>query len=221
MPIRGYRPLQSNFSLLPAQHRHLVVMPSSTLSLAYESSSEDDEAEIKAPPAKRKKLPVLSPNLVVPIPQDDPALHQGRARSSPFVEGQWAAYVYIPVRLDVSSRLNGVLASALQAAQSQVPSLHPIGIPPSRQYTSSLLEPRRGNEELHISLSRPIYLRSHQREDLKQAVRTLASRTSPYGHPCGAPSAVSADDSIAFKLRSRPSPHLRTTIRRGSFLPLR
>lgn len=34
--------------------------------------------------------------------------------------------------------------------------------------------------ELHVSLSRPVFLRAHQREDLKRAVKTVANSRSPY-----------------------------------------
>lgn len=34
--------------------------------------------------------------------------------------------------------------------------------------------------ELHVSLSRPIFLRAHQREDLKRAVKAVANSHAPY-----------------------------------------
>jgi hypothetical protein len=55
-------------------------------------------------------------------------------------------------------------------AREAVPGLHDIGI-----------EGEENRErELHISLSRPTYLRAHQREDLKKAVKTLAKSHAPY-----------------------------------------
>jgi hypothetical protein len=150
----------------PERDLALVFMPVSSLSLSYESSSEDEDC---APPQKRRKLPALSSTLTVQKPVDDPALHQGRTRSSPFVEGQWAAYVYVPVRLDSESSFDRVLAAAVRAAQLQVPTLHPLGI----------RQGRKNAVELHISLSRPIYLRAHQRADLEHAVQALAEKACP------------------------------------------
>jgi hypothetical protein len=40
-------------------------------------------------------------------------------------------------------------------------------------------EKRKGERELHVSLSRPTYLRAHQREDLKRAVKALATNHAP------------------------------------------
>ena len=37
----------------------------------------------------------------------------------------------------------------------------------------------RGERELHVSLSRPTYLRAHQREELKRAVKASAKRQAP------------------------------------------
>jgi hypothetical protein len=38
----------------------------------------------------------------------------------------------------------------------------------------------KGERELHVSLSRPTYLRAHQREELKRAVKALAKSHTPY-----------------------------------------
>ena len=97
---------------------------------------------------------------MVAIPTDDPALHRGRVRSSPHVDGRWACHVYVPLVLEGGEQLGEVLSNAFQAAKAKVPTLHPIGL-------------KDGRRELHISLSRPTFLWTHQREEFKNAVRRV------------------------------------------------
>ncbi|KDQ62251.1 hypothetical protein JAAARDRAFT_203423 [Jaapia argillacea MUCL 33604] len=135
----------------------------------YSSDSSDSSQQ---PPTK-KKLPALPPSLTLPTPIDNPALHQGRIRSSPHINGQYAAYIYIPLVVEPKSRLGKLLGRVVKAAKEVVPTLHPIGV----------VEDGVGDgegEELHISLSRPIYLFAHQRDDLKRAVKTLAKSHPPF-----------------------------------------
>lgn len=148
-----------------------VIRPMTSLGLAYDSSSGEDTVEHERPPMKKRKLPTLSDSLVVLVPVDNPALHQGRTRSMPFVEGQWAAYVYVPIFIAATSPLRVLLADILTTSRASVPDLHTI--PEDVECTS------RKTFELHVSLSRPIYLRAHQRQDLKQAVQGIASRSPP------------------------------------------
>ena len=115
-----------------------------------------------SPLAQRRKLPPLSSKLIVATPADDPALHQGRVRSSPHVDGQWACHLYVPVVSETGERLGEVLSSAFQSAKAKVPTLHPIGLDDGRW-------------ELHVSLSRPTFLWTHQREEFKNAVRHAAA----------------------------------------------
>lgn len=111
---------------------------------------------------RRRKLPPLSSKLVAITVTDNPALHQGRVRSFPHVDGRWACHVYVPVASEVGEQLGEVLSSAFQAAKAKVPALHPIGL-------------NDGRWELHISLSRPTFLWTHQREEYKNAVRRVAA----------------------------------------------
>ena len=111
------------------------------------------------------KLPKLSAELVPLVPASNPVLHDGRIRSSPHVEGQYAAFVYVPVAVD--KVLEDILKSSMSEAKKIVPSLR-----------SDWLE-NSAPTELHISLSRPIYLRHHQREDIKRAVKSVALSHSP------------------------------------------
>ena len=109
-----------------------------------------------------RKLPPLSSKLVVVTPVDNPALHQGRVRSSPHVEGRWACHVYVPVVSETSGQLGEVLSNAFRAAKAKVPTLYQIGLEDDQW-------------ELHISLSRPTFLWTHQREEFKNTVRRVAA----------------------------------------------
>lgn len=117
-----------------------------------------------------RKLPALAKALQPPIPVDDPALHQGRIRSSPHVEGQFAAYIYIPIIIDAKSTLGKLVNEVVADTQEQVLGTHGIALPSVGKHEM----------EFHVSLSRPISLRAHQREGLKTAVKAVANGHPPY-----------------------------------------
>lgn len=56
-----------------------------------------------------------------------------------------------------------LLSEAIQSAKDEIPTLNDFW---SKDGSVG--------PELHVSLSRPIYLRAYQREDLKRAVKSLA-----------------------------------------------
>lgn len=165
--------------------------------VSYESSDDENTETIpNPPPPKRRypyshfrsgdyelnnslrKLPVLSSAFNGAGPVDNPSLHQGRVRTTPHVEGQWAAYVFVPLKLNPKSALSRVLSSVVVRAKEHIPMLHPIAV-----YTQ---DGDSQDHELHISLTRPVYLRSHQREDFKRAVKEVAKTHSlyvPSDHP--------------------------------------
>ncbi|KAI0345677.1 hypothetical protein BDW22DRAFT_1353253 [Trametopsis cervina] len=143
-------------------------------------SSDDDTSPSESPVVpvtKKRRLPTLAPSFTLSAPKDNPALHQGRVRSSPHVEGQFAAYVYIPIKLVPSGSLYSLLRKVVKRAGDFVPILHPIGV--SINPEDSNLE-NIGEREMHISLTRPVYLRAHQRDDFKTALRTIAKGCSPF-----------------------------------------
>lgn len=117
----------------------------------------------------RKKLPPISSSLVAPRPLDNPALHQGRIRTTPHVEGQFTAHVYVSLALGRHSMLYKVLQDILRDAKEIIPTLHDI-------WSAAEVN---GHRELHISLSRPIFLWAHQREDLKRAVKNISKAHKP------------------------------------------
>jgi hypothetical protein len=115
----------------------------------------------------------------VPIytaPIDNPALHQGRKRAQPHVEGNWPTHVYIPIPLSSNPKLWALLKTAMADAKGRVPELHTFlnGHPDDTSGTT------RDAAEIHISLSRPLFLRAHQRDNVKKAVKRIADSSAPY-----------------------------------------
>ncbi|KAL5520060.1 hypothetical protein ACEPAG_1720 [Sanghuangporus baumii] len=138
--------------------------------VAYESSDDDhgtSDNHLDAAKSTRK-LPKLSPSLTVPVPVDDPTLHQGRVRSSPHVEGQFAAFVYIPVPLKKNTPLRQLLEKSVIRAKNIEPAL-----------VCDWLDSRE-THTLHISLTRPVYLRNYQLEELKRVVKAAARVVCPF-----------------------------------------
>lgn len=126
-----------------------------------------------------RRLPSLSSTFIPTGPVDNPALHQGRVRTTPHVEGQYAAYVYVPIQLGRKSKLLALLRDIYLRAKELAPTLHPIGFS-EVQDQDTANGPAGHKAELHVSLSRPIYLRAHQRDELKRAVRSIARARQPY-----------------------------------------
>ncbi|KAI0250463.1 hypothetical protein BJV78DRAFT_1219396 [Lactifluus subvellereus] len=139
---------------------------SATLVL-YTGSSSENEEETEAPkeksspppPVKKRRLPTLAENL-------------GRPRATPHVDGQWAAYIYVPILLH--DKLRNIVERALTIARGEVASVHPLG--GSGPDSGSMDDVR----ELHISLTRPFFLRAHQREVMKCVVRDTAKAHPPF-----------------------------------------
>ena len=136
-----------------------------------------------------RKLPTLSNKLAVAAPEHNPEAHQGRVRSKPHVDGQYAAYVYIIVNPEREAAFSAFVTSVVKHAKVMIPCLHSmylngerLGTPEQPVLNEAENSPKlpHGNKELHISLSRPIYLRSYQREDLKRQVKAIAQSHHRY-----------------------------------------
>lgn len=121
--------------------------------------------------------------------QDDPTLHAGRQRVTPHVEGSWPTHVYVECEFveqsqfdfiwsagswcggfpstEYSSRLSDVLTDLSNAQTPQEHQVH------------SLLRSELGAElPLHISLSRPIVLLTHQRQPFVDTLTRAISKTN-------------------------------------------
>lgn len=132
-------------------------------------------------------------------PPSNPAAHQGRIRVRPHVEGQWAAHFYLPIPLSESkggnSKLHRLLQRVVRDVQLAVPAFHSFvdaeeSSHPLPTGSSSPFQPSATSGavitlttvtelELHVSLSRAIFLRAHQREDLRKAVKRIATTQEP------------------------------------------
>ncbi|MCJ1468874.1 poly(U)-specific 3'-to-5' RNA exonuclease [Pseudocyphellaria aurata] len=101
--------------------------------------------------------------------QDDPRLHAGRQRLTPHVEGNWPTHVYIewcPSQTE-SDRLHELVAGVGGDQSTAHSPIH------------SLLKSDLGASlPLHISLSRPITLLTHQREAFNDALALSISRSN-------------------------------------------
>ncbi|KAA1473812.1 hypothetical protein DENSPDRAFT_860023 [Dentipellis sp. KUC8613] len=154
--------------------------PAAIVSYSDSSESEGERSskfsKSASPPPKKRKLPALAQELTVPIPIDDPSKHQGRVRTTPHVEGQWAAYVYVPISLDdpENAKLKQTVRKAFDRAKEKVPGLHCLCSTIAGKTESAAGETNEASEMLHVSLTRPFFLRAHQREEVKRAIRALA-----------------------------------------------
>ncbi|KAH8994116.1 hypothetical protein EDB86DRAFT_3064733 [Lactarius hatsudake] len=151
------------------RNRRAILVP-------YSGSSSENEEEIPPPPppVKKRRLPALASYLVPAIPLDDPSKHQGRTRAIPHVEGQWAAHVY--VSLVLRGALRGIVERAVSIAQQEVAGVRLLGGADSDPNPDSVAAVR----ELHVSLTRPFFLRAHQKEEMKRAVRDAAKAHPPF-----------------------------------------
>jgi hypothetical protein len=93
----------------------------------------------------------------------------------PHVDGQFSAHVYVSLPLEVESPIRQLVGDVLGCARKIVPKLRASAIGAETDGAGLEL-----GGEFHISLSRPTFLRSHQREDLKRAVKALTKRQPPY-----------------------------------------
>lgn len=134
----------------------------------YSSSSSDDRES--APAKKKRKTSSSSPLPPLPAafhdlyaatvrttPHDDPSLHQGRRRLHPHVAGHWPSHVYVEWHPTAAQHaLLTRLVADVQASLSSSSSSSPL----TSFLTSDLATPL----PLHISLSRPLVLRTEDKD---------------------------------------------------------
>ncbi|KAF9894363.1 poly(U)-specific 3'-to-5' RNA exonuclease [Aspergillus nanangensis] len=148
-----------------------------------DSESEEDNSldELPQRPAKKQRrdsTPSSRPDSLPPLPKtfhdlyatstrvsvrDDPSLHGGRKRAIPHVEGNWPTHIYLewyPSKEELSI-LEDVTSQMQQTLQKTDLQLH------------SLLRSDLGVQlPLHISLSRPVVLRTEQRQSFLETLQT-------------------------------------------------
>ncbi|CAG7959182.1 unnamed protein product [Penicillium salamii] len=139
----------------------------------------DSESESEATPTRPATKPLNSTqSSLPPLPaafhdlyasttrvsvQDDPSLHGGRKRAIPHVEGNWPTHIYLewyPTKEELS------LLASLIAQSGNTPT-------ESSYDVHSLLHSDLGAQlPLHISLSRPVVLRTEQRASFTEKLQT-------------------------------------------------
>ncbi|KAG0245884.1 poly(U)-specific 3'-to-5' RNA exonuclease [Mortierella sp. GBA43] len=93
-------------------------------------------------------------------PPDNPEKHQGRVRARPHIDGSWPVHVYLEVKL--SSELFDIVSTLTRTARKSVPGTVSLlqsieslqdkkGIPTEATTADDAVE-------LHVSLTRPLYL---------------------------------------------------------------
>lgn len=132
----------------------------------------------ETPPKKAKALPKLDDTLFIPAPVDDPSKHQGRKRTIPYVEGQFIAHVCVPVKLD--GDLLALLREVVRSAQTTSPAWHSLLEPALGTAAQQGVDQRPSRYYSHLSLSRPVPMRAHQRDDFRREVRKAAQKCDQF-----------------------------------------
>jgi len=141
----------------------------------YSSSDEEDSEETVSAPVPVPPLPSTFHDLysgtfpntaltgVKPRVGDDPSLHEGRIRGHPHIPGQWPTHAYIEcIRFQIlrliivrpSTDLHSLFHSVVSKACFRRPQMKPL-----------LLTEFGNIAPLHVSLSRPLVLWTHEKED--------------------------------------------------------
>ncbi|KAG0312032.1 poly(U)-specific 3'-to-5' RNA exonuclease [Dissophora globulifera] len=125
------------------------------------------ESEAQVVPPKRTKvaLPPLPPSLTSLFkdkerPQDNPERHQGRVRARPHVDGSWPVHVYLEVKLssELFDIVTTLIESARRSASSTISLLQSIESQRNKSSIPKEAKTAEDSVELHISLTRPLYL---------------------------------------------------------------
>ncbi|OQE36744.1 hypothetical protein PENCOP_c011G08662 [Penicillium coprophilum] len=143
----------------------------------YSDSESDSESRFPLRPVKKSRHDLNPGPSLPPLPaafhnlyasstrvsvQDNPSLHGGRTRVIPHVEGNWPTHLYLewyPGKEELSL-LEGVISQSGDLPDEKAPVIH------------SLLHSDLGAQlPLHISLSRPVVLRTEQRASFTEALQ--------------------------------------------------
>lgn len=114
---------------------------------------------------------------------DGTDVHQGRVRSFPHVEGNYATLVYVNVPLP--SEFKNPLEKILRNLKEKMPDVQPIlsshkNAVTSSDYLSQLESDTMVQQEYHLSLSRPAPVVFNQIEFIKDSLRHNLRRLEPF-----------------------------------------
>ncbi|CAE7208838.1 unnamed protein product [Rhizoctonia solani] len=132
----------------------------------------DLSPRLSSPPKKVRTLPALDASLFTPAPVDDPSKHQGRKRTIPYVEGQFIAHVYVPIKLQ--GEFLALLRRIIECVQSDTTVWHSLLENVPKTTGEQIAPPISSGFRSHLSLSRPVPLRAHQRDGFRKEVRKAA-----------------------------------------------
>lgn len=177
------------------QHNNSPIESDEMPLVQYSDSESDSESRSSLPPAKKPRHNINPGPSLPPLPasfhnlyasstrvsvQDDPSLHGGRTRVIPHVEGNWPTHLYLECECwasvscdsykgltltgypgkDELSLLTDVISQCGNVPDEKAPTVH------------SLLHSDLGAQlPLHISLSRPVILRTEQRVLFTEALQ--------------------------------------------------
>ncbi|KAF3920839.1 hypothetical protein ABW21_db0201546 [Orbilia brochopaga] len=147
----------------------------------YSDSDGDADDDDVAPAAKKQKHDDLPPlpskfhDLYTAAPrlakEDDPAAHGGRHRAIPHVEGNWPTHVYFEWHLNATE--TATIGQFLAVARDAI-AKHDDAFK-----LESFLHSDLGTQlPLHISMSRPIVLRTDQREQFMVSLEKSLAKIS-------------------------------------------
>lgn len=146
------------------------------MSLVQYSDSDSDDGEEKSkchsalPPLPSSFHDLYASSTRVSV-QDDPALHGGRKRVIPHVEGNWPTHLYLECRSSlaiVSVPSHSLIFVLGYPAKAELPLLADL----IGSHHSLLHSDLGAQLPLHISLSRPVVLRTEQRASFTERVET-------------------------------------------------
>ncbi|CAG8570233.1 9625_t:CDS:10 [Acaulospora morrowiae] len=124
-----------------------------TIDSGKRKSETEDEDSRTSKRREPKKLPPLPPEFLSLYQDkkyvDNPEIHQGRIRATPHVEGNWATHVYMEVMLP--DEFKDLIHEIKTCAQNIV---NDGGV--------NIYSCIDGDSKLHISLSRPLFLKYFQ-----------------------------------------------------------
>ncbi|KAK4055347.1 poly(U)-specific 3'-to-5' RNA exonuclease [Microbotryomycetes sp. JL221] len=122
---------------------------------------------------KRKVLPKLDDSFNEPArATDSPELHQGRRRTVAHQQGQWAAHVF--VELEVDQELVNTLERSIEQTKRQVESLSTTTTTIHSNIATLQIDKDYDIATLHLSLSRPLFLQTNQRNEFKANLTRVA-----------------------------------------------